>query len=200
MNKILIYTAAGLANAGLRAGVNAAGQAVRKRAYTGAILPDDASNGTASLYGSQYPVYFKKITGDEVGKKWAELNSDFWQAPIDPIVSVSGRNLITRRNVSKTQAKNFRGSVKELWSQDDWSVSISGVFLGPTAADDLQMLVEMVNYQGDVAMYCDLFDRLEIYSLVIESFTFNEPSPGLYKWSLTCVSDDSYDLLVETDS
>ena len=54
-------------------------------------------------------------------------NPDSWQLPFEPIISVRGQNTIIRNHVLKNQEL---GTVKELWSADDWEISISGIVIG----------------------------------------------------------------------
>ena len=67
------------------------------------------------------PLTFQKLTFIENGK---ETTLDDFKFPLDPIISLASKNIITRRYVNKTKT---RGSIKERWSQDDWEITISGV-------------------------------------------------------------------------
>lgn len=42
------------------------------------------------------------------------------------MISLNGQNILTRRHVSKGTIK---GSIKERWTQDDYSVRIEGILL-----------------------------------------------------------------------
>lgn len=44
--------------------------------------------------------------------------------PFEPLVSVSGKNVIARRKVAKAKES---GTIKERWSRDDYEVTIQGV-------------------------------------------------------------------------
>ena len=48
---------------------------------------------------------------------------DWWLVPIEPLITLTGRNIIVRRQVSKGK---IRGSIKERWTQDDYQVKIEG--------------------------------------------------------------------------
>ena len=52
--------------------------------------------------------------------------SDWWLFPMEPLVSLNGRNILARRQVAKGRA---RGSIKDRWTQDDWQVNIEGVLM-----------------------------------------------------------------------
>ena len=62
--------------------------------------------------------------------KWAS-ESGWWQLPIEPVVSINSKNNIVKRSVLKAGINDSerRGTVKELWSQDDYEIAISGIFI-----------------------------------------------------------------------
>lgn len=49
-----------------------------------------------------------------------------WLFPVEPMVSVNGQNILVRRHVSKGSVK---GSIKERWTQDDYTVRIEGILM-----------------------------------------------------------------------
>lgn len=55
---------------------------------------------------------------------FAMNSQDRFLLPFEPLVSVSGKNVIARRKVAK--AKEC-GTIKERWSRDDYEVTIQGV-------------------------------------------------------------------------
>ena len=60
---------------------------------------------------------------------WMRLEGEeWWQLPYEPIITVNGKNVIVKKQVAKGKV---RGSIKERWSQDDYQVSISGIFINP---------------------------------------------------------------------
>lgn len=120
--------------------------------------------------------------------------------PVDPIISLSGKNIITRRYVSKSSKA---GSIKERWSQDDWDITISGALI----ADDEASLGEQcaalreICEQGKngVSITCDLLNSyMGIYRMVIEQFDFPF-TKGIENqaFSIKGYSDDVYSLLIE---
>ncbi len=58
--------------------------------------------------------------------KRRETDGDYWLLPCEPFITVDGKNIIVKRNVAK--AKNM-GSIKERWSQDDYSITVRLYFL-----------------------------------------------------------------------
>ena len=59
----------------------------------------------------------------------SEPEAAFWTLPFDPVMSVSGGNDIVRTKVLKQDNSNNerRGTIKEVWSQDDYLIQIAGI-------------------------------------------------------------------------
>lgn len=51
-------------------------------------------------------------------------NPDSWTIPNEPLVGVTGKNTIIRTPILKNREL---GTMKELWSADDWSIEIKGI-------------------------------------------------------------------------
>lgn len=129
------------------------------------------------------------------------IDGEEWRLPVDPLVSVSGKNVIKRRYVAKS---SNRGSIKECWSQDDYEISISGVII---AEDAEKLAVHLSNLRK----VCNMAESVEVVSeflndprtfginrIAIESYDFPF-TKGLENQSFTikAYSDDSYKLLEE---
>lgn len=59
--------------------------------------------------------------------KLEEAGAEEWLLPMEPMVSLTGQNIITRRHVNKGRV---RGSIKERWAQDDYSITVEGILMG----------------------------------------------------------------------
>jgi hypothetical protein len=121
-----------------------------------------------------------------------------WQLPIDPVISVSGKNIIARRNLLKQgDAEKRRGTIKELWSQDDYRITIAGVFQGEYAYDELLQLRNICEERAVVEAKNDILDVFNIAKMVVESFEYPH-TKGLdnFMWTMQCYSDDDYEILV----
>ena len=129
------------------------------------------------------------------------IDGEEWRLPVDPLVSVNGKNVIKRRYVAKS---SNRGSIKECWSQDDYEISISGVII---AEDAEKLAVHLSNLRK----VCNMAESVEVVSeflndprtfginrIAIESYDFPF-TKGLENQSFTikAYSDDSYKLLEE---
>lgn len=129
------------------------------------------------------------------------IDGEEWRLPVDPLVSVNGKNVIKRRYVAKS---SNRGSIKECWSQDDYDVNISGVIIAEDA-------VKLAEHLSNLRKVCNMAESVEIVSeflnnpstfginrIAIESYDFPF-TKGLENQSFTikAYSDDSYKLLEE---
>lgn len=138
-----------------------------------------------SIVSRQYPLTF--------------LSDDLpdFTFPIDPIVSLSFRNIITRRSVAKG---NKRGTIKERWSEDDVEITITGVFSRSDGAypNEVGALQKYFEYRKIVDVQCQILNSLNIFSIVIESLTF-PPTKGIENqaYQIKAYSDDVYNLLIE---
>ena len=132
-----------------------------------------------------------------------EKNEEVWKLPVDPLVSVNGKNVIKRRYVAKSNAKeNRRGSIKECWSQDDYEITIAGVLIAEDNASLVELmkkLREICDKDEAVKVVCKYVnDSFGINYIAIESYDFPF-TKGLENQSFTikAYSDDSYKLLEE---
>lgn len=121
--------------------------------------------------------------------------------PADPQVAVNGRNTLALRHVAKSQA---RGTVKELWSQDDWQVTIDAVLL----ADDpdslynlMSALRTLLDADQPLAVESDHLQRaFAIDRIVVQTYQFaHTKNPSCQRVSITALSDDSHELLADSE-
>lgn len=127
-----------------------------------------------------------------------EGDSDYWLLPFEPLITITGKNIITKRQVSKGK---IRGSIKERWTQDDYQIAIDGVLIN----------TESKNYPSDdvqkLRKYCEaakwevrspLFEIFSIFQLVVENYDFPFTSGIMnQRYTLSCSSDDTYKLLLK---
>lgn len=126
--------------------------------------------------------------------KW-EDEKEWWHFPLEPLVSITGKNNIVKRNVLKTEvAGRYRGTVKELWSQDDFSVSIAGVVIGTDGKYPKLLIEQLRTYcetRKRLEVKGDIFNVFNIHYLAIEDYQFPF-TKGIENQSYTikAVSDD----------
>jgi hypothetical protein len=132
----------------------------------------------------QYPLSFS-----------AEGIKDF-TFPIDPILSVSLKNVITRRQVSKGKQ---RGSIKERWTEDDADISISGVFIDKDGyyPAEVEQLRAFMGKQ--ITVLNTFLNEKDINQIVIESIDFPH-TKGIENqtFEIKAYSDDVFQLLIES--
>ena len=156
-------------------------------------LQERIDSGLKNLGSTYFQVPLKLRLDDE------PENDGGFTLPLDPLVSINGRNIITRRYVSKS---DMRGSVKERWSQDDYEITIAGVL----SADDDH---DIEYYQRELRRYCEartgihitcdfLLATFGIRQIAIESYEFPfTKGVDNQAFSIKAYSDDAYTLLVE---
>ena len=119
--------------------------------------------------------------------------------PTDPLISVTTKNILVRRQVLKS---DFRGTVKERWSQDDFNVNIAGVFISDEShviEDYVDGLLEMANAAESLKIISDfLNDVYKITRIAIENvdFPFTQ-GIDCQKFTVKAYSDDEYSLLLD---
>lgn len=128
-----------------------------------------------------------------------EPGSKEWLFPIEPMISLNGQNILVRRHVSKGTIK---GSIKERWTQDDYTVRIEGILMsreGKYPEEDVTTLKEFCE-AGHVEALCPLLEIFGITQLAIESwdipFTTGVTNQN---YTITAYSDDIYKLLLSRD-
>lgn len=123
---------------------------------------------------------------------------DDFKFPIDPIISLSSKNIITRRYVNKSKT---RGSIKERWSQDDWEITISGVIVAAKEVFPIETVKALRKYcdaPKSVEVVCELFNEMDILRIAIESIDFPF-TKGVENQAfvIKAYSDGDYDLLIK---
>ncbi|MEG0788770.1 MAG: DUF6046 domain-containing protein [Alistipes sp.] len=136
---------------------------------------------------SQMPIKVKRVDDME----WFTL-------PIEPLVSISGKNVIVRRTVAK--ATN-NGTIKERWSQDDYTVSIMGVMSSTDESlypeDYVRKMIELFNESQSIEVAQDILLLFGIKYLAIESASFPH-TKGLsnQNFEIKAYSDSNAELLI----
>ena len=124
---------------------------------------------------------------------------DWWRLPFEPLIGVTGKNIIIKKQVSKGAV---RGSIKERWCQDDYAISVSGLLIGTDGKypkEDVMKLRRCCE-AAKLKVRCPLFELFSINRLVVESFEFPETT-GLANqaYKISAVSDDMYRLLLKKE-
>lgn len=128
-----------------------------------------------------------------------ESGAQEWLFPLEPMISISGQNILTRRHVSKGTIK---GSIKERWTQDDYTVKIEGLLMsddGKYPEADVTRLRTFCE-AGHVKALNPLLEIFGISQLAINSWDIPFTSGTTNQnYSILAYSDDIYKLLLSRD-
>lgn len=157
------------------------------------LEPAKAGEASQKYQGNLYQV--------PVELKW-EDESEWQRLPFDPVVSVTGKNVIVRRTPLKAHPdRPRRGSVKELWTQDDYEINIAGVFIGEDGEypeSDLRKLRRYCEGRKTVEIRSPLLTIFNIERLAVESYALPF-TKGIENqmYTIKGYSDDLFDMLSE---
>jgi len=161
----------------------------RKDIFTEAVEPYKVSErlSTSGIVYSVMPLKVRRINDG----KWFTF-------PLEPLVSISGKNIIVRRNVAKSKAS---GTIKEYWSQDDYEVTIQGVLTSTNEAlypeDDAKSLLALFNERQSVEVAQDVLLIFGIKYLAIESISApHTKGVNNQNFEIKAYSDNSINLLI----
>lgn len=155
--------------------------------------------GTSELLGNLYqcPLWLR----------WEDEPDDFetgwWKLPFDPVISVSGGNSIVHTDVLRQDngRTERRGTVKEVWSQQDYQIQIAGMFIGSDGYfpfEDVRRLRDYCEARKVVLCSNDLLEAFGISRLTIESFDFaHTPGCENQQFAIKAYSDEDFSLLIE---
>jgi len=131
-----------------------------------------------------------------------ESGSEWYTFPLDPVISVTCKNNIIRRNVLKVDVNAIRrGSIKEIWSQDDYEVNIAGLFTSeggeglPEA--DLRQLREFCEAREVLEVESVLFSIFGITRLAITDYSLPF-TKGIenQQYTIKAYSDELFEVIV----
>ena len=128
-----------------------------------------------------------------------ESGATEWLFPVEPMISLNGQNILVRRHVNKGTIK---GSIKERWTQDDYTVRIEGILMSREGKYPDEDVATLKNFceAGHVKALCPLLEIFGISQLAIESWDIPFTT-GLtnQNYTITAYSDDIYKLLLSRD-
>ena len=125
-------------------------------------------------------------------------DKEWFLLPLEPLVSISGKNTIIRRKVAKSK---LNGTIKERWSQDDYEITIQGVVSGSDESkypeNYLRKLVELFDERQAVEVEQGILQVFGIHYLAIESANFPH-TKGLnnQNYEIKAYSDNPVELLI----
>ena len=131
--------------------------------------------------------------------KLEEPGAREWLLPLEPMISLTGRHIIKRRQVNKGL---IRGSIKERWAQDDYEVTIEGLLMGTDGRYPEADVARLKNF-CEAAAVTALSPLLEVFGisrLVIESWEMPFTAGAANQnYTIKAYSDDIYKLLLSSN-
>lgn len=106
-------------------------------------------------------------------------------------------------NCSKTKVLGMHGSVKEIYGLDDWKINIRGFCIADksrsgykTVTEQVNALLKFSNVTEAIGVTGKIFNDKEIYSIIIESLSFNplQGNSSVVPFTIEAVSDNPYEL------
>ena len=134
-----------------------------------------------------FPLYFALE-----GEPW-------WLLPYEPQVTIRGTNVLVKKQVQKGAV---RGTIKERWSQGDFSLSISGILMGANGkypSDDVKKLRAYCE-AGKVLVKSPQMELFSINQIVVEDWSIPfTAGTANQAYTIEAVSDDIYKLLLRRE-
>jgi hypothetical protein len=163
---------------------------------TGGQLPIDKA--TVAATGVQMQMPFR------IGVTETSL----WLLPLEPFVSARMSNVITRRTIAKMKqgtngSQSAFGSVKELWTKDDYEIIITGMLNDHTQPDQLpseviSKLNGLISLGRPLIVECALLTALGVSQIVVQGCEFPAtPGIGDQFFTIKAYSDNNFNLLIE---
>lgn len=150
-----------------------------------------------------YPFTFKGQPDYKVYRKDGQLEN---KAMADFMLPAATLVDFTRaKNIIKTPISGGNGSVKELYSFDDWRIRVRGICLddntrktAPTAKEQKEQLLIWERIAGSIEVTGALFIEKNIKAVTINSanFTQLQGQPGVIPFELECESDERIELIL----
>lgn len=125
-----------------------------------------------------------------------------WLFPYEPLISVSGKNIIVKRKV----LKGTNGTIKEHWNSDDYDITITGALIGSKERGNVEecfprkQMSELLSFLKKCAfinVYSPMLELLDIHKIVIEDYSFPfTKGENIQAYSIKATSDLAYTLLL----
>ncbi len=126
-------------------------------------------------------------------------DGSWWLFPVEPLLSISGKNTIVRRNVAKSER---RGTIKERWAEDDLQINIQGSLVHPDLytypSRELSTLYQAITQRKAIEVKNELLQLLNVHQIVVEPYSFPfSKGENVQNFSIDAFSDDLYELFIE---
>lgn len=122
-----------------------------------------------------------------------------FKLPNEPIVELKGG-----KRIVKTEIDGMDGTFKELFSLDDYQITIRGLIVQEDGTNnypqgDVMRLRDYCEVEHEVGINCASTNYFNVTQMVIESWDFPamEGFPGVQPYILNCLSDKDFKLILE---
>lgn len=149
-----------------------------------------------------FPLQFRKriATGE---------NTEPWYTfPYETMISISAGNKIIKRSIAKPK-KDFVGTIKEHWSQDDYEITITGILFGAIERgtvdqcyprSDFKKLEDYCKNPYGIEVRCEPFQLLGIDFICVENWSYPfTKGENVQAYEMKAVSDYTADFLLEIE-
>lgn len=111
-------------------------------------------------------------------------------------------NVTQSKKIITTEIQGRDGTVKEYIGMDDFNISINGILTGTNGAfpiDEFLLLKDLCRAPIALDVVSYYLQNLDIHSLVIKDFNFDQEAGGISKqnFTLTCLSDVPVELQIQ---
>ncbi|RIV21397.1 hypothetical protein DYU11_18500 [Fibrisoma montanum] len=126
----------------------------------------------------------------------SRAQNDLYLFPLEPLISVKGRNVITERQIAKNRGV---GSVKEQFGTGDYTIEIRGMLQnkeGTYPESDITKLTKLFTAGKSLVIVSQLTSICNIELMCVTEWEFPE-TPGLENQAFVIrgVSDEDFQLL-----
>jgi hypothetical protein len=163
-------------------------------------IAENTNTVNASLWEANKPL--------TEGKQYFPLSFSFeehglkWLFPYEPLISITGKNIIVKRKV----LKGTNGTIKEHWNSDDYNITITGALFGEQESgkyDDCfprELMRELFSFLSQakfIYVFSPLLELLDIHRIVIDDYSFPfTKGENVQADTLNASSDISHNALI----
>ncbi len=129
-------------------------------------------------------------------------DNEYWLLPFEPVIVINGGHTLIRRNVAKGR---LRGTIKERWNTDDYSIKIEGLVKKVDEwkfpYQDVRRLRDLLESKETLDVRSPLFEVFHIDRIAVEKYDFPfTKGEENQAYSITAYSDDNWSLLIEKEN
>lgn len=125
-----------------------------------------------------------------------KLDKVEFQPDIEPQIRVRGGNIIARNTIAK---KRDLGTVKEIWSSDDYEIEIKGIIMSSNSdkfpSEEFNNLRFFAEAHKAISVECPILTEYAIDKIVIHTYEFPDtPGMGNQEYIIHAWSDNDFEI------